>query len=649
MNGKTIYLTAVTALSLLLPASQAQNLSLTVDAGQAVGTVSPRFFGLMTEEINHSYDGGLYAELIQNRSLMDNATKAIHWSLVQRQAAKAEMSLDDSTPLNEVLTNSLRLDITTASEAGPAGVANDGYWGIPITPNTTYRASFYARSDNHSGPLIAKLESADGSTTFAETKLSGVGVAWKEFGLNLRTGALNPTKGRFVIYATRRGSLWLTLVSLFPPTFNNRPNGTRPDIMRMLADLKPSFLRFPGGNYVEGDTVETRFDWKKTIGPLTSRPGHQCPWGYRSTDGFGLLEFLQWCEDLHMEPVLAVYAGYNLDHSHIEPGAALQPYVQDALDEIEYTCGDASTTWGGRRAQDGHPAPFPLHYVEIGNEDWFDKSGSYDARFAQFFDAIKAKYPKLECISTVGTEHPENQRVHSRKPDVIDEHYYSSAATFDSDSPTHFENYDHNGPKIFVGEWAAYEDVVPWEPPSRKLPPTPSLKSALADACWMAGMERHSDLIVMQCYAPMFVNVNPGARQWRPNLIGYDGFNCFGSPSYYAIQMFSQNHGDTILKTTASPGLNQSATRDSATGLIYVQLINPKGQPAPVDITLQNVTLLAPTATAITLSAPDETASNSVDKPAAVVPVTTTVPNIQPSFTYSMAPYSVTVLQLKPR
>ena len=211
--------------------------------------------------------------------------------------------------------------------------------------------------------------------------MSSLTAAWKQYTVTLQTGPdipAGPTLGRFVVTADRPGTVWLNLVSLFPPTYKNRPNGFRPDLMQKLADMKPAFLRLPGGNYVEGNTIAERFDWKKTIGPLTQRPGHPSPWGYRSTDGMGLLEFLEWCEDLKMEPLLAVYAGYSLRGEHIDPGPALQPYVQDALDEIEYVTGEPNTKWGAERAKDGHPKPFPLTYVEIGNEDGFDKSGSYE-------------------------------------------------------------------------------------------------------------------------------------------------------------------------------------------------------------------------------------------------------------------------------
>ena len=199
----------------------------------------------------------------------------------------------------------------------------------------------------------------------------------------------------------RPATLWLQLVSLFPPTYTNRPNGNRIDIMEKLAAMHPAFLRFPGGNYLEGSRIETRFDWKKMIGPLVDRPTHPTTWSYHSSDGMGLLEFLKWCEDLHMEPVLAVYAGYSLGGQVVKPGPDLDPYVQEGLEEIEYVTGGADTKWGAVRARDGHPAPFKLRYVEIGNEDNFDRAKTYDGRYAQFFKAIKAKYPDLQVIATM--------------------------------------------------------------------------------------------------------------------------------------------------------------------------------------------------------------------------------------------------------
>jgi alpha-N-arabinofuranosidase len=420
--------------------------------------------------------------------------------------------------------------------------------------------------------------------------------------------------------------------------------------MQMLVDLNPKFLRFPGGNYLEGNTIEERFDWKKTLGPIEERQGHQCPWGYRSTDGMGLLEFLKWCEDMKAEPVLAVYAGYSLRGMHVNPGADLEPFVQDALDEIEYVTGDTSTTWGARRAKDGHPAPFKLRYVEIGNEDWFDKSGSYDARFAQFAKAINAKFPQLKTISSIGNDQQERARVHSAKPDMTDEHYYRSVNEFLRMSPNYAKDYDRSGPEIFVGEWAAHEtSFPPWDKKSQNEPPTPNMRAAIGDGAFMAAMERNSDLIKMQCYAPLFVNVNPGARQWRPDLIGYNTISAYGSPSYYAIRMFSRNVGDEILSTApADTSVQGCATRDSKTGEIFLKLVNPETNTVSLNLEIKGVASVASKATAITLAGkPDDT--NSITDPKNVVPTTTTVRRVKPNFDYTMPPNSIVVLKLKTR
>jgi len=512
---------------------------LTVGVNQPGIRISPTFFGLMTEEINHSYDGGLYAELIQNRAFKDNPNGPVHWSPFTSGGASGAITLDTDNPVpGTALTNCLRLNIFDVGAGGRFGAANDGYWGIPIKDNTTYRVSFYAKaSTGFTGTLSADLMT-DHSVN-GRAVITHIGPDWKQYTVLLHTATSNtPTteSGRFVIYTGSVGTVWLSQVSLMPPTYKNRPNGNRVDLMQKMGDMQPAFLRLPGGNYLEGNTIAERFEWKDTIGPIDRRPGHQGPWGYRSTDGMGLLEFLEWCEDLKMQPVLAVFAGYALRGEHIPAGPGLTPFVQDALDEIEYVTGGANTTWGARRVRDGHPAPFPLTYVEIGNEDFFDRSdvtGSYDGRFTQFYDAIKAKYPRLQIIATTP--------IKSRKPDLVDDHYYRSAAAMARDS-AHYDKTDRSGPKIFVGEWASTEGS-----------PTPTLQAALGDAAWMTGMERNSDLVVLEAYAPLLVNVNPGARQWGTNLIGYDALNSFGSPSYYVQKMFGTNRGDVILPVTLVP------------------------------------------------------------------------------------------------
>ena len=646
MKKLITFLTAATVVS-----SFAASGTFTIDAGKSSGNVSPIFAGLMTEEINHSYDGGLYAELVQNRAFLDNDKSPVHWSAVNNENSTARIALDSTNVFNDKLTTSLRVEVAKADKKNPAGVANDGYWGIPVQPNTKYSATIIARAaENFSGPVTVAIVSSDGKTIFASEKISGLAAGWKKYSVTLKTGKVEPTaEARLVISLDQPGTIWLGLVSLFPPTWNDQPNGFRKDLMQMMVDLKPKFLRFPGGNYVEGDTIETRFEWKNTIGPIEQRHGHPCPWGYRSSDGLGLLEFLRWCEDMNAEPLLAVYAGYSLKGVRVKAGADLEPFVQEALDEIEYVTGDANTKWGAQRAKDGHRVPFKLRYVEIGNEDWFDKEFTYDARYAQFHDAIKAKYPQLKLISTIGYDQPEKNRVHSRAPDMMDEHYYQSTDEFAHKSPGYAKNYDRSGPEVFVGEWAAHEfsPPRPWEEGSKKFAPTPSLKAAIGDALFMSAMERNSDLVKMQCYAPLLVNVNPGGRQWRPDLIGYDALSAYGAPSYYALKMFNENLGDEILNATpSSTQIQGSATRDSKTGEIFVKLINPQATDETISLEISGAKSLAATAEMTTLSgSPEDT--NSINRPRNVVPVVTTLHGIGKHFSLTLPANSFIILKLQ--
>lgn len=634
--------------------------TLRIFPGEVVAPVSPVFSGMMTEEINHSYDGGLYSELIQNRIFADDPARPAHWSLSAADGAAATMELDPAEGLNDAVTTSLRVEATAASAEHPVQVVNDGYWGIAVRPRTSYRASFYAKAaPGFTGAVAMVLQSGDGATNFGEARVGRLTGRWQKYSALLTTsdGFTATAQGRFALRLEGPGTVWLDLVSLFPPTYHDRPNGNRVDLMKQLAGMQPRFLRFPGGNYLEGSSIATRFPWKRTLGDLTRRPGHPSCWGYRSSDGLGLLEFLEWAEDLGAEPVLAVYAGYSLPPKSemIRPGADLGPYVADALDEIDYVAGGTNTAWGACRAADGHPEPFKLRYVEIGNEDWMDPSGSYDGRFAQFYDAIKARHPDLQCISTVGNEQPAFKRVHSRRPDLLDEHYYSSAAEFEAEGPSRFDHYDRRGPKLFVGEWAAYEQVMPWLPASAGLPPTPTFEAALGDAAWLTAMERNADLVVMQCYAPMLVNINPGARQWRPNLIGYDGLGSYGSPSYQVIKLFNENRGDEVVRAGfqtdgPAPGapLNYSVTKDTAGGRLFLKLVNPAAEARRVPIAVEGAAVDGKGVETV-LTADRLDAENTLADPTRVVPVTSERTDLSRQFTETLPPHSVVVLQLQLR
>jgi alpha-N-arabinofuranosidase len=615
---------------MLLRAQTAGPAVVTIHPDQIASKVSPTLYGLMTEEINHSYDGGLYAELIRNGVFRTDWSGINDWILVEEGASSAKIVLDKTTGPSEALPRSLRVDVTQATASSPAGVLNGGYWGIPLRPNTTYQGSFYGKENSADvGPVTASLVANQSGKVLASAVVSGIGTDWKQYKFTLTTGAMAPSlDNHLVLTVAHPGSLWLNLVSLFPPTYHDRANGNRTDLMEKLAAMHPQFLRFPGGNYLEGDHLADWYDWKKTIGPRVDRPGHPSPWRYWSTDGLGLLEFFEWCEDLHMQPVLAVYAGYSLLHEHIDPGPALEPFVQSALDEIEYATGGADTKWGAQRAADGHPQPFHITYVEIGNEDWFDTSGSYDARYAQFYKAIKAKYPDLQLIATAP--------IKGITPDVLDEHYYLRATDFFHDA-THYDKTNRKGPKIFVGEWATREGT-----------PTPNMGAALGDAAWMTGLERNSDIIVMASYAPLLVNISPNAMQWDTDLIGYDALRSYGSPSYYAQVMFGSHIGDETPASQvegAGPRFFYSVTEDSAKKRIYLKLVNATSDPQAVEIRLPGAKL-APEGKLISLTARNPEATNMIDQPTAIVPVDGALHGVSSTLHHRIPAYSIEVMEL---
>ncbi len=625
----------VAAALALSPACAKAEAQLTVQYDHPLHAVSPTLYGLMTEEINHSYDGGLYAQLIRDRVFFrrEHHQYVKIWSVDQNAVNGISISIDNRNGPSRALPYSLRLTAARASPEDPGGIDNPGYWGVPVWPDTTYRASIYLKSGaRNPGPVTLAIVS-DSGKVMASATFAAAGPQWKKYTAALRTGRVRESQDDFVrITVGHPGSVLMNVVSLFPPTYRNQPNGFRIDLMRKLAALRPKYLRFPGGNFLEGKTLADWYDWKLTIGPIVDRPTHPSPWGYESSDGLGLLEFLEWCQDLHMQPVLAVYAGYALDGMHIRPGPQLEPYVKDALEEIQYITGAATTKWGAVRARDGHPAPFALHYVEIGNEDFFDRSGSYSGshgRFAQFARAVRKAYPRIKIIATM----PVRGDV---QPDLVDDHFYRTAGQFLRETH-YFDHLSRKGPRIMVGEWATQQGT-----------PTPDFGAALSDAAWMTGLERNSDLVVMASYAPLLVNVNPLASQWGTNLIGYDALHSYGSPSYYAQVMFSDYLGNQAIAShlsEAGPLCFESVTRDAATHTLYVKIVNASPQPQPLALRIEGGAV-AHDGTLVTLHAGSTHATNSINDPDRVVPHTETVKWLGSDVRHTFAPYSINVIEM---
>ena len=630
MNNSAIVSTAFLLTALAAPVLHGQEPAmLNVEVSRPKAAVSPTLYGLITEEINYSYDGGLYAELVRNRTFRSDWSGILNWFLIEKGAASAKLSVDPKEGPSTALPSSAKLEIKKADVNSPAGLLNEGYWGIAVRPNARYTGSLFAKIDTAGSlPVRIALVADQSGQVLAKALVSVTGSGWKEYKFEMQSGnGAASSENHLELTIDRPATLWLQLVSLFPPTYHGRPNGNRIDIMEKLAAMHPTFLRFPGGNYLEGDRIATRFDWKKMIGPLVDRPTHPTTWSYHSTDGMGLLEFLEWCEDLHMQPLLGIYAGYSLGGQVVKPGPDLDPYVQEALEEIEYVTGGTDTKWGAVRARDGHPAPFTLRYVEVGNEDNFDRAGTYDGRYAQFYKAIKAKYPNLLVIATMP--------VKGMTPDVVDDHYYKREQGM-FDEARHYDNTDRNGPKIFVGEWATREGT-----------PTPNFGAALGDAGFLTGLERNSDVVVMSAYAPLFVNVNPGGMQWSSDLVGYDALTSYGSPSYYTQVMFASCLGNHTLNSSVSgAGDRFFYSVTSSPNQLCVKLVNASSTEQPVSIALNGIGTGTHTARIDTLKANTTWATNTITHPERIVPVKSTASIKGERVQHVMPGYSIQVLQI---
>jgi alpha-L-arabinofuranosidase len=516
--------------------SQAQP-KLTIDLNNKGIAISPVHYGIFFEDINHAADGGLYGELIRNRSFEDALTPE-YWTTIYRTGASVTASLETTNLLNANQTKALKLNVTKATATARAGIYNSGFWGINIVEGHQYQLTFFAKCDtSFKGVITASLESLTG-ISYGETTISGLTTGWQKFSCTI-TPSGNNASGRLVLATNAPGIIWFDVVSLFPPTFKNRTNGCRPELAQLLADLHPKFMRFPGGCFVEGDSLSHRFQWKKTVGPIENRPGHWNLWGYRTSDGMGFHEFLQLAEDLGAKPLYVTQIGVS--HTDFQPYTSLDGYIQDALDALEYANGSVSTTYGAMRAANGHPEPFNIEYLEIGNENnWGD---NYANRFKLFQKAVKTKYPNIQCISNSTSSITE---------DIVDEHYYSSPDWFVSKYNL-YDTYSRTGSKIYTGEYAVTSNCGQG-----------NLSAAIGEAAFMCGMEKNSDVVVMNSYAPIFVNNNN--RAWNPDMIVYNASDVYCTPSYYVQKLFANNIGTVNIPVKDS--LNLKLNPIDATGNI---------------------------------------------------------------------------------
>ena len=547
MTYKNILLMAGCA---LYAAAQAQ-VTIDIDAQQRGPKVSPMLYGIFYEDINHAADGGIYAELIRNRSFEDGPRYGAPadmqgWSTYAAAPSQLTARLIQPTKktplLNSVQHNALALDIK-ASPTMPVCLVNEGFWGINAVRGRCYRLSFWAKTLKYQGTVKATLCSKDGSQLYAETVVSQFPAvkaqSWTKYEATL-TANDNDPQALYALVFDGVGLVQIDMVSLFPPTFKNHENGMRPDLANMLWQLHPKFMRFPGGCFVEGqESPDNAFRWERTIGPIEEREGHwNVNWGYRTSDGLGYHEYLQLAEDLGAKPLYVVNVG--IWHGGMTPYDSIQPWIDECMNALEYANGPVTSKYGAMRARNGHPEPFGIEYLEIGNEnnqpDPRQQSDHYYERYEQFYKAIRSKYPEMKIIGNVVAWGADNPKWNSKlSVDLLDEHYYRSpdwfAAAFHK-----YDSYDRQGPKVYVGEYAVTNGYG-------KLG---NMNAALGEAVYMMGMENNSDVVELASYAPIFVNENDA--RWRPDMIRFSSSRVMGTPSYYVQQLMPQHLGSQVVK-----------------------------------------------------------------------------------------------------
>ena len=632
MNNKRL-LSCIIAASSLLGASYAQTHTFDVNTKKVGAKVQPTMYGIFFEDINYAADGGLYGELVKNRSF-EFPDALMGWKAFGKFEVKNDGPFE-RCPHYVVLGYSGHNDAAT-------GLQNEGYFGIGIEKGEDYRFSVWAKAV--SGDATVEVSLVDESTMeehqeFATAELKVSGNEWKKYELVLKP-AKTVQKANLRLLLKGKNSVALEHVSLFPKhTFKDRENGMRRDLAQALYDLHPGVFRFPGGCIVEGSSLEQRYQWKNSIGPVENRPLNGNRWlstfnyrlfpDYYQSYGLGFYEYFLLSEDIGAEPlpVLNVgmacqYQNWNNPKAHV-PVDSLQPYIQDCLDLIEFANGDVNTTWGKKRAEMGHPAPFNLKFLAVGNEQW---DNLYYERLRPFVKAIKAKYPNIKLIGTSGPDSEGKmfdkgwKAMKELKADLVDEHFYRDEHWFLSHG-LRYEGYDRKGPKVFAGEYACHGKGKKWN----------HFETSLYEAAFMTDLERNADVVDMATYAPLFAHVD--GWQWRPDMIWYDNTRMFKTVSYYVQQMYACNKGTNVLPLTMNgkavagqegqDGLFASAVVDKHKGEVIVKVANTSDKTQEVTLNLNGLKG-SRSASLTTLQCDNMDAENTLDNPNKIRPVETT-------------------------
>lgn len=564
---------------------QAQQHVMTVDVSKPTAQINPAMYGIFFEDINFGADGGLYAELVKNRSF-EFPQPFVGWTPFGNVSVQDAQPCFDRNPHYVRIINDGRLL--------RAGLDNEGFRGIGLKQGEEYRFTAYARTpDAQPMKLSIELVNANGENLLKQA-LEVKGNDWQKLTAVLKS-PFTDAHARLRIVLESKGTVDMDHISLFPVnTWKKRENGLRADLAQALYDLNPGVFRFPGGCIIEGNSLATRYQWKNSVGPVENRPLNENRWNYTfkhkafpdyfQSLGLGFYEYFLLSEDLGAEPLPVLSCGLSCQYesNEVVPLDELDPYVQDALDLIEFANGPATSKWGKLRADMGHPAPFGLKMIAIGNEQW---GKVYPERLEVFIKAIRAQYPDIQIIGSSGPsasgDHfdylwPEMKRLGA---DLVDEHYYMAPDWFFANA-ARYDNYDRKGPKVFAGEYASHDHSTG---------KANNFLAALSEAAFMTGLERNADVVRLATYAPLFAHVD--AWQWNPDLIWFDNLRMMRTPNYYVQQMYGMNAGTDVLPlqmdgqpVTGQDSLYASAALDAHTGEVILKLVNASGAPADVQI-----------------------------------------------------------------
>ncbi|HET7897805.1 MAG TPA: alpha-L-arabinofuranosidase C-terminal domain-containing protein [Flavisolibacter sp.] len=621
--------------------------------------ISPDLFGLFFEDINYAADGGLYAELVQNRSFEYNPTERREWhpmsfwEYVNPGFSYGQLQIETNEPVHPNNPHYVVLNIEHVGheekDKGESGVGlkNPGFDGIVVRAGDHYNFSLFAKQLSLAPvTLRISLQNRQGDL-LAQSSFTTSSKNWKQYKATL-TPSMNYDSASLVILATTEGKLAMDVISLFPEkTFKNRPNGLRADLAQMLADIKPKFIRFPGGCLVHGDGLGNMYRWKNTIGPVEERKEQRNIWGYHQTTGLGYFEYFQFCEDIGAKPLPVLPAAVSCQNSggtwriggtgqRALPMTEMQDYIQEVLDLIEWANGPATSVWGARRAAAGHPAPFNLQYVGIGNEDKI--TPEFEQRFKMIYDAVKAKHPEITVIGTVGPFHSGEdfdkgwKLAKATSVPVVDEHYYTDPSWFIGNQ-YRYDGYDRSASSVYLGEYASWGN---------------KMRNAIAEAVYLTALERNGDVVRMASYAPLFAKKN--FTQWKTDMIFFDNVNVCLTPNYYVQKLFSANSGDTyysgVFNLVASDStLAASCVKDRKSGDIILKIVNAALVDKTTKINLSVFKRFNKNAERTLLTGAAD-AENTFGNLKNIVPATTAY-SVSKNFAYTAPPMSLTVIRIK--